>query len=83
MTYSVADIQIAQGRLRTAIRTYEEALQLAGVDDAATQVTPVLQGTADLYLGLSDLHHELGNWAEAHHYMQKSEELGEAVALSK
>ena len=81
MTYSVADIQIAQGRLRGAIRTYEEAVQLAGVDDAATQAHPVLQGTADLFLGLSDLYHELGNWAEARYYLQKSEELGEAVAL--
>ncbi|NJN36274.1 MAG: hypothetical protein HC794_03460 [Nitrospiraceae bacterium] len=81
MTYGVADIQIAQGRLRGAIRTYEEALQLAGMGDAATQANPVLQGTADLYLGLSDLYHELGNWAEARHYLQKSEELGEAVAL--
>jgi LuxR family transcriptional regulator, maltose regulon positive regulatory protein len=82
MTYVVADIQIAQGRLRAAIRTYEEALQLAGVDNAATQAHPVLQGTADLYLGLSDLHYELGNWAEARAYLQKSEELGETVALS-
>ncbi len=82
MTYSVADIQIAQGRLRAAIHTYEEALQLAGMDDAATQAHSLLQGTADLYLGLSDLHHKLGNWAEARYYLQKSEELGEAVALS-
>jgi len=82
MTYSVADIQIAQGRLRGAIRTYEEALALAGVNDrATTQAYPMLQGTADLYLGLSDLHHELGHWAEARHYLQKSEELGERVAL--
>jgi LuxR family maltose regulon positive regulatory protein len=81
MTYSVADIQVAQGRLRAAIRTYEEALQLGGVDNATTQAHPTLQGTADLYLGLSDLHHELGNWTEARAYLQKSEELGEAMAL--
>ncbi len=81
MTYSVADIQVAQGRLRGAISTYEEALRLAGVNDAAAEANPVLQGTADLYLGLSDLHHELGHWAEARHYLQKSEELGARVAL--
>jgi LuxR family maltose regulon positive regulatory protein len=82
MTYSLADIQIAQGRLRAAVRTYEEALQLAGGPATVVQANAVLQGTADLYLGLGDLHHELGDRPGAREYLQKSVALGEAVALS-
>jgi LuxR family maltose regulon positive regulatory protein len=82
MTYSLADIQIAQGHLRAAVRAYEEALQLAGVQGGAIQANAVLQGTADLYLGLGDLHHELGDRPGAREYLQKSMALGEAVALS-
>ena len=81
MTYVIADVQVAQGRLRGAIRTYEEALQLAGIHPAAPQPNPILQGTAELYLGLGDLQHELGNVAAAYDNLQKSESLGEAMAL--
>ncbi|MCP6756760.1 hypothetical protein NL533_34560, partial [Klebsiella pneumoniae] len=42
---------------------------------------PILQGTAELYLGLGDLQHELGNVAAAYDNLQKSESLGEAMAL--
>ena len=50
---ALADIRIAQGRLREAMRTYERALQLA-----AAQGEPVLRGTADMYVGMSELHRE-------------------------
>ncbi len=43
---ALADIRIAQGRLREAMRTYEQALQLA-----AEQGDPVMRGTADMYVG--------------------------------
>ena len=43
---ALADIRIAQGRLGEAMRTYEQALQLA-----AEQGGPVLRGTADMYVG--------------------------------
>lgn len=75
-TCSMADIKVAQGRLREAIRTYERALQLA-----SEQGEPVLKGTADLYLGLSELHHEQGNLEAARKYLLKSEALGEQAAL--
>ena len=42
---ALADIRIAQGRLREAMRTYEQALQLA-----AEQGGPVPRGTADMYV---------------------------------
>ena len=54
-TYGLADIRITQGRLREAIRTYEHALQVA-----AEQDVPVIRGTANLHLGLSELHRERG-----------------------
>ena len=50
---ALADIRIAQGRLREAMRTYERALQLA-----TEHGDPVLRGTADMYVGMSELHRE-------------------------
>ncbi|MEO8354781.1 MAG: LuxR C-terminal-related transcriptional regulator [Chloroflexota bacterium] len=76
-TYGLADIRIAQGRLREAVSTYENALQVATKQDV-----PVLRGMANLYLGLSELHHERGNLEAATQYLQRSEELGEQAALS-
>jgi LuxR family maltose regulon positive regulatory protein len=76
-TYGLADIRIAQGRLRDAITTYEAALQLV-----AEQGEPVLRGTANLYLGLSELHREQGHPEAATLHLLKSEQLGEQAALS-
>jgi LuxR family maltose regulon positive regulatory protein len=75
-TYGLADIRIDQGRLREAVKTYEQALRLA-----MEQGEPVLRGTADLYLGLSGLHLERGDLEAARQYLLKSEELGELAAL--
>ena len=46
---ALADIRIAQGRLHEAMRTYERALQLA-----TEPGTPVLRGTADMHVGMSE-----------------------------
>ncbi|MEZ4621547.1 MAG: hypothetical protein R2867_39435 [Caldilineaceae bacterium] len=46
-------MQIVQGRLHAAIRTYEQALALA-----KQQGDSRLLGTADLHLGLSELYRE-------------------------
>ncbi len=75
-TYGLADIRLAQGRLREAVRTYQQSLQLA-----AEQGEPVLRGTADLYLGLGALHCERGDLEAARQYLLKSEALGEQAAL--
>ncbi len=59
---ALADMQIAQGRLHAARRTYEQALRLA-----PDQGLPVLRGTADMLVGLSELrleHNELPAAAE-------------------
>ena len=50
---TLAAIRIAQGRLHDAMRTYEQALQLA-----MEQGTPALLGTADMYVGMSELERE-------------------------
>ena len=48
---AMADIRITQGRLGEAMRTYERALQRAAEQDG-----PVLRGTADMYVGMSEVH---------------------------
>ncbi len=75
-TYGLADMRIAQGRLQEAVRTYEQALQLA-----LEQGEPAIRGTTDLYWGLGMLHYERGDVATAKQYLLKSEELGEQAAL--
>jgi LuxR family maltose regulon positive regulatory protein len=67
-----ADIRIAQGRLREAMRTYEHALQLA-----TAQGEPAPRGTADLYVGMSELEREHGNLLTATQHLSTSTELGE------
>lgn len=67
--------QDGAGRLREAVKA-SIALQLA-----LAQGDPPLRGTANLYLGLSELNHELGNQDAAIQYLLRSEELGEKAAL--
>jgi LuxR family maltose regulon positive regulatory protein len=50
-----AEIRIAQGRLRDAMRIYEQSLQLA-MQTAAEQGVPALRGTADVLVGMSELY---------------------------
>jgi LuxR family maltose regulon positive regulatory protein len=68
----LADIRIAQGRLREARRTYERGLQLA-----REQGTPTLRGTADMYVGLSELEREHNDLHAATQHLLKSKEQGE------
>jgi LuxR family maltose regulon positive regulatory protein len=75
-TFVLADIMMAQGRLHEAVRAYEQSLQLA-----TAQSEPVLQGTADLYLGLSELQCEQGDLEAARQHLLTSKELGEHAAL--
>jgi LuxR family maltose regulon positive regulatory protein len=71
-TFILADIRVSQGRLHEAVSTYERSLQLA-----MEQGEPVLEGTEDLYLGLSELHREQGDLEAARQLLLRSEELGE------
>jgi LuxR family maltose regulon positive regulatory protein len=72
---ALADIRIAQGRLSDAMRTYEEALQLT------VQGEPPLRGTADMYVGKSELHREWNDLRAATQLLLQSKELGEFGGL--
>src|SRR2546421_6303075 len=73
---ALADIRIAQGRLHEAMRTYEQALQLA-----TAHGEPVLRGTADMYVGMSELHREHNDLHAATQLLLRSKELGELTGL--
>lgn len=75
---ALADIQIAQGRLHEALRTYEQALPLVPGPGAL-----VLRGTADLYVGLAELHRERDDLDAATRYLQRSKALGEHAGLPR
>jgi LuxR family maltose regulon positive regulatory protein len=72
---TLADIRITQGRLGEALATYESALQLA------SQQPVVLRGTADMYLGISQIALERGDLPTARDYLGRAEELGEHLGL--
>jgi len=73
---ALADIRITQGRLGDAIRTYEQALQLAPEQNGS-----VLRGTADMYVGISELSRERNDLPTATAYLLRSQELGEHKGL--
>ena len=54
--FAVADILVAQGRLREAVRTYQQSLQLAAEHGPEAQAI-----TAHHHLGLAMLYREMGN----------------------
>jgi LuxR family maltose regulon positive regulatory protein len=72
----LADIEVAQGRLREAMRTFERTLQLAAVDGG-----PGLRGAADMYVGMAALHRERGDLEAAAQHLSRSSELGEHAGL--
>ena len=73
---AMADIRLAQGRLGEAMRTYEQALQRA-----AEQSGPVLRGTADMHVGMSEVYRERDDLAAATQQLLRSQELGEHIGL--
>jgi LuxR family transcriptional regulator, maltose regulon positive regulatory protein len=74
--FAVADILVAQGRLREAERTYRQYLALA-----AAQGPEAEQITAHHHLGLALLYHEMDDQAAAAQHLQKARELGEQTTL--
>src|SRR5205823_3674981 len=73
---ALADIRIAQGRLRDAMRTYEQALSRQPAPRA-----PVLRGTADMHVGMSQLHRERNDLHAATQHLLTSQTLGEHIGL--
>jgi LuxR family maltose regulon positive regulatory protein len=77
-SYLLADIRLAQGRLRDAARTCHQALRLV-----AEQGGPVPQGTADLHVVLSEVCLEQGDVEAAAQHLQRSKELGPYATLQE
>ena len=75
-TLVLADIRMAQGRLHEAVSTYQQSLQLA-----TEQGEPILPGTADLYVGMSELHREHDDLEAAMQHLLTSKELGKHAGL--
>ena len=73
---TLADIQIAQGRLHGAMTTYERGLQWAMPPGA-----PILPGAADMYVGLSNLQYEHNDLKTATQHLLTSQSLGVLAGL--
>ena len=69
-------MKIAQGRLREAVKIYQQALPVA-----LAQGAPAMRGLTDIYWGLGMLAYEQGDVASHQQHLLKSEELGEQAAL--
>ncbi|HZL32339.1 MAG TPA: LuxR C-terminal-related transcriptional regulator, partial [Verrucomicrobiae bacterium] len=75
---SLADIRIAQGRLREAMTTYERGLQRAMESGA-----PLLRGAADMHVGMGGLSIERNDLEAARQHLLTSQELGEHASLEQ
>src|SRR5256886_13685494 len=73
---ALADIRMAQGRLREAMSTYERGWQLA-----TEQGAHVLRGAADMHVGMSELRRERDDLDAAMQHLLRSKELGELAGL--
>jgi LuxR family maltose regulon positive regulatory protein len=71
---ALADIQLAQGSLREARRTFERGLSLADGQ-------PGLRGTADMHIGLSELALDGNDLEGAARHQQLAREHGDAAGL--
>jgi LuxR family transcriptional regulator, maltose regulon positive regulatory protein len=76
ITFILANIWLAQGRLRAAAAAYQQALQRA-VNQAALPI-----GTSDLYRGLSELLCEQGDLENAAQNLLMAQKVGELSALT-
>ena len=73
---ALADIRLAQGRPREAMHTYEQALR-----HAAEQGGPILRGTADMYVGMSEVLRERDDLPAATDHLLRCLELGDDRGL--
>jgi LuxR family maltose regulon positive regulatory protein len=69
---ALADIRVTQGRLHAAMSIYERSLRLA-----AEHGDPAMRGTADMYVGMSELHRERNDLATATRLLLTARDQGE------
>ena len=74
----LAEIRIAQGRLREAMTTYENGLRTATGDG-----TTILRGAADLHVGMSELCLEWNDLDAAADHLRQSDDLGDKGGLAQ
>jgi LuxR family maltose regulon positive regulatory protein len=75
-TIALADIRIAQGRLREAMSTLERALRLV-----TPEAGPALRGAADMYVAIAGVLVERGDLEAARRHLATSRDLGEHAGL--
>jgi LuxR family transcriptional regulator, maltose regulon positive regulatory protein len=74
---TLAEIRIAQGRLRDAMTIYRRGLR------RAEQAVPALRGAADMHVGMSELFRERNDLEAARQHLERSSELGPSSDLPK
>jgi LuxR family maltose regulon positive regulatory protein len=72
---TLGDLLITQGWLGDALASYEHALELGARQPG------VLRGTADMYVGISQIAFERGDVPATEAYLQRSKDLGEHLGL--
>jgi LuxR family maltose regulon positive regulatory protein len=77
ITFLLADIRVALGRLHEAESSYQQTLRIA-----TGQGEPMPLGTADLYRGLGELYVERGDLEAAAQHLLISQKLGEQTATT-
>ena len=73
---ALADIELTQGRPTQAMHTYQEALRNGAKGDG-----PALRGSADMFVGISNVLREQGDLPGATAHLLRSRELGEHNGL--
>ena len=75
-TIALGDICVVQGRLRDALRTYQESLKLV-----AEQSRSLVRGTADMHVGMGELFLERLDLEAANQHLQEAQKLGEFAGM--
>ena len=75
-TIALGDICVVQGRLRDALGTYQESLELV-----PEQSRSLVRGTADMHVGMSELFLERLDLAAANEHLREAQELGEYAGM--
>ncbi|MGB3412535.1 MAG: LuxR C-terminal-related transcriptional regulator [Microthrixaceae bacterium] len=73
---TLADLRLAQGRLREAKRIFSDGVALGSDRDG-----PALRGTADMHVGLSEILREMGDLEGALEQLELAAELGDHNGL--